>query len=234
MILVLAGTTEGREAAVALERQGQKVITATATAYGGELLKKDFKGEISDRPLNTGEMLQFIERRGITRVIDATHPFAVEVSVNARAACRKAGIIYERLERESLEAEAGEGVIIACNSEEAVQLAASAEGSIFLTVGSSKLEQYTAGLNPQKLVVRILPVERSLKKCLDLGIPPKNIIAMQGPFSEEINRALFRRFGPSLVITKESGSTGGTAEKISAARALSIPIVLIARPTGAQ
>jgi precorrin-6A/cobalt-precorrin-6A reductase len=230
VILVLAGTSEGRKTALSLEKQGHTVIAATATAYGGELLKKEFRGEISSKPLDFEGMLGFIETKQVTRVIDATHPFAEQVSANARAACRRAGILYERLEREMTGVGQEEGLIVARDVEEAVQLAAAAEGNIFLTVGSSKIEQYASALDPDKLVVRILPVVSSLERCLSGGISPKNIIAMQGPFNEEINRALFRRYCAAMVITKDSGPAGGTAEKISAAKSLNIPIIIISRP----
>jgi precorrin-6A/cobalt-precorrin-6A reductase len=230
VILVLAGTSEGRSAAVTLEREGHPVIAATATGYGGELLRTEFKGEISTRPLNLEEMIELITVRQVSRVIDATHPFAVEVSANAREACRRSGIVYERLEREVTNIEERTGVIYAADIEEAITIAATYEGVLFLTVGSSKLEEYTTALGTERLVVRILPVEASLKKCLDLGISPKNIIAMQGPFDEETNRLLFKRYHAALVISKESGPIGGTADKIRAARGLNIPIILIDRP----
>ncbi len=230
MILVLAGTSEGRQSAIDLEKESRKVMAATATAYGGELLEKDFQGEISTRPLGLEAMTELINRKDVIKVIDATHPFAEEVSKNAREACRLAGIEYERLEREGSHVEAGGGVIAARDMEEAVQIASGHAGNIFLTVGSSKLEHYTRSLDPEKLIVRILPVKASLEKCLKLGIPPKNIIAMQGPFDEEINKLLFRGYQAGLVITKDSGTAGGVAEKITAARALNIPVILIARP----
>jgi len=230
MILVLAGTSEGRLTAVSLEKEGLEVIASTATSYGGELLARDFCGEITARPLSFADMAQLITAKKISKVIDATHPFAVEVSNNIREACRLKGVTYERLEREEEAIDEGDGLVKARDVEEAVQLASEVEGKIFLAAGSSKLEYYTAGLGPERLVVRILPVKESLEKCLNLGISPQNIIAMQGPFDEEINRCLFKRYGASLVITKESGPAGGTKEKIDAARGLGIPVILIARP----
>ena len=234
MILVLAGTSEGRQAAIDLEKEGLKVMAATATTYGGELLQKDFQGEISTRPLDLEAMMELINLKGVIKVIDATHPFAEEVSKNAREACRLAGIEYERLEREGSDIKTGGGVLFARDTEEAVQLASGYKGNIFLTVGSSKLEHYTRSLDPDRLIVRILPVKASLEKCLDLGIPPKNIIAMQGPFDEEINKLLFQRYQAVLIITKDSGPAGGVAEKITAARALNIPVILISRPQSKQ
>ncbi len=230
MILVLAGTSEGRQTAVALEREGHRVMAATATDYGRQLLREEFKGEISSRALDGEELMQLIAARQIRRIVDATHPFAEKISVYARSACCRAGIVYERLERQSSDIESSGGVLAADDVEEAVQLASGTAGNIFLTVGSSKLEHYTRVLDPKKLIVRILPVLTSLEKCLSLGIPPKNIIAMQGPFAEDINRLLLLRYSAALVITKDSGPSGGTPEKINASRALGIPVIIITRP----
>ena len=231
MILVLAGTSEGRETASRLEKEGLPVMASTATEYGGELLARSFTGKIISGPLQLEELVRAIKECRVRKVLDATHPFAVDITENARLACSETGVAYERLERAPLEIEPGEGVIIARDTEEALQVAAATEGTIFLTIGSNKLHHYKTVIDPARMVVRILPLESSLEKCLDLGIPPKNIIAMQGPFDEEINYLLFKRYNASLVVSKESGSAGGTAEKISAARRLSIPLVLISRPT---
>jgi len=230
MILVLAGTSEGRKIAAALEKEGLPVIASTATDYGGELLRRDFKGEITSRRLDLGAMLELIVSKSITRLVDATHPYATEVTATAIEACRLSGISYERLERAASDPEALTGVIEVGSIEEAATLAASYNGNIILTTGSSKLEEYTSIIDPCRLVVRILPVTASLEKCLSLKIPPANIIAMQGPFDEETNRALFRRYNPAVVITKESGPTGGTAEKVKAAHSLNIPVILLTRP----
>jgi len=230
MILVLAGTSEGRKAAAALEKEGLPVIASTATDYGRELLRLDFKGEIISRRLDLEAMQKLIIDKGITRLLDATHPYATVATATAVEACRLSGISYERLERAASEPEALTGVIEAGSIEEAATTAASYSGSIFLTTGSSRLEHYTAFIDPSRLVVRILPVAASLEKCLSLKIPPANIIAMQGPFDEETNRALFKRYKAAAVITKESGPTGGTAEKIKAAHSLNIPVILLTRP----
>ncbi len=232
MILVLAGTGEGREAAVRLEKMGNKVVACTATAYGGQLLAKDFKGKILAKPLGLNEMLQLISEKQVEKVVDATHPFAVEVSRNAREACRRQAVTYERVVRETEKIPEDEEIIRARDLDEAVQLALtySKAGNFFLTTGSSKLEYYTEVLSPERLVVRILPVRESLEKCLALGILPENIIAMQGPFDEAINRMLFKRYKAGLVISKESGARGGAIEKIKAAKSLKLPLILISRP----
>jgi len=232
LILVLAGTTEGRKIAAALEKEGHRVIVTTATDYGGELLRKTFSGEIITKSLNSAELLQLIKNRNIDRVIDATHPYALEISNNARQACLKAAVLYERIERAtSSDLDVDREMILEVDSfEAATELAATFTGNIFLTIGSKKLHCFTARINPSRLVARILPLSDSLTECLTLGISPANIIAMQGPFDKELNKLLLRRYNAEVLVTKESGMAGGTAEKISAAQSLSIPIILITRP----
>ena len=230
MILVLAGTTEGREKAAALEKAGEQVIATTATEYGGELLRKNFKGEIISRPLESCELEKLIRERAIKRVVDATHPYAEQISTNARRACLSTEVPYERIERNSLKYSGEAAVIEAEDAAEAAGIAAAYRGNIFLTIGSRKLQFFSGAIDPEHLVVRILPLGASLEKCLDLGIPPKNIIAMQGPFDEELNRLLLRRYDATVLVTKESGTAGGTAEKIRAACSLGLPVILITRP----
>lgn len=235
MILVLAGTTEGRKIAAALEKEGHRVIASTATAYGGELLGRTFGGEIISRPLNSTELLRLIKTKKINRVIDATHPYALEISSNARQACLKAVVPYERIERAAVSnLGADNEMIIEVDSFEAAAELASTltenDGKIFLTIGSNELHCFAARIDPSRLVARILPVPDSIAKCLALNIQPANIIAMQGPFDEELNKLMLRRYNAIVLVTKESGMAGGTAEKISAAQSLSIPTILITRP----
>ena len=92
------------------------------------------------------------------------------------------------------------------------------------------LRQITELIEPEFIVARILPMVYSIKKCLEIGIPGENIIAMQGTFSKEFNKAIMREYAPSVIITKESGESGGTPSKISAAVELKIPIILVKRP----
>jgi precorrin-6A/cobalt-precorrin-6A reductase len=231
MILLLAGTTEGRKMADGLHRQGFKVLAATATVYGKELLSKTYPGQVIAGPLTLDDLLMIIKEKAINRVVDATHPYATQITYNAQEACRITGIAYERVERETSGIKADEGIIPAVDTVEAAHIAAKFKGTVFLTTGSSKLEDYTKIIAADRLVVRILPVRESLDKCLKLGILPANIVAMQGPFDYKTNKALFLRYDAAVIISKESGPQGGVKEKIDAAASLNIPVILISRPS---
>jgi precorrin-6A/cobalt-precorrin-6A reductase len=230
MILVLAGTGEGRLTARLLEEAGYEVLATAATGYGGRLLRESIKGKISSRPLDLDLMMEMIAMEKVSLLIDATHPFAVEASSNACQACRQQGIPYLRLERKSCSKELGGGVIWARDIKEAAEKAKKSTGVIFLTTGSTHLRKYVSLLGAKRLVVRVLPLPESLQTCLELGIAPQNIIAMQGPLGVELNRAMFRQYRAAVMVTKESGVAGGTKEKVEAARGLGIPAIVIARP----
>ena len=95
--------------------------------------------------------------------------------------------------------------------EEAAKLAATKRGVIMLTTGSKTLEIFAkelVGLENTRLIARMLPRIDNMEKCAELGIEQKNIVAMQGPFSKELNKALYKQYGVTLMITKESGKVG--------------------------
>ena len=80
------------------------------------------------------------------------------------------------------------------------------------------------------MTVRILPTAEVLKECEILGLLPKQIVAIQGPFSAELNAELFKHAGAEVIVTKNSGKIGGADTKIEAAEILNLPVVLINRP----
>ena len=76
----------------------------------------------------------------------------------------------------------------------------------------------------------MLPRIDNMEKCAELGIEQKNIVAIQGPFSKELNKALYKQYGVTLMITKESGKVGSVDEKLEAALECGIETIMIARP----
>ena len=80
------------------------------------------------------------------------------------------------------------------------------------------------------LMVRVLDHPQSLDACRRAGIRPEKVIAGRGPFSVDDNRRHIRACGAGVLVTKDSGAAGGTAEKLQAARAEGCDVVVIARP----
>jgi precorrin-6A/cobalt-precorrin-6A reductase len=164
-------------------------------------------------------------------VVDATHPFAVKIGELARSVCRAHGLPLFRYLRPAGRLPEHPLVVTVGNVAEAAS-AAAVGATVFLAVGTRLLDELVAhpALKGRRLVVRVLPDPRSLERCLALGIPPGDIVAAQGPFTVEFNRAMLRHFRAEVLVTKESGRAGGLEEKLAAALAEGIRAVVIRRP----
>lgn len=232
MILLLAGTSDARELAQEMLKKGMSLVATVVTESASESLEQVGISVRMGR-MTAEEMQQFIVQEAFSAVVDASHPFAEEASKNAMTAARLADVPYIRYERESQYFE-HPLVQVVQNYEEAAQLAAEKRGIIMLTTGSKTLATFTKvllDLTDTRLIARMLPRLDNMEKCQALGVAQKDIVAIQGPFSKELNVALFHQYGVTLMITKESGKVGSVDEKIEAALECGIETILIARPT---
>ena len=243
-ILIFGGTTEGRLLAEYCHLQEIEAYVSVVSGYGADLLPESEYLHVLSGRMAGDAMEGFMKRASIRAVFDATHPYAAEATRNIKEACGRAGVSYLRVTRESAAAEnpggdSGKGsaaafasqVVYVHSVEEAVCYLKDREGDILVTTGSKELAAYTAlpGYE-ERLYVRVLPSCAAISACEDIGIRGKRIIAMQGPFSEEMNRAMMRQLGVRYLVTKEAGTAGGFLEKLSAADALSVTAVVIGRP----
>lgn len=232
MLFLLAGTSDARELAVALQAQGYTLVASVVTETAATSLRAANIAVRTGR-LDQTAMAEVLTDLAATILIDASHPFAEEAHHTAVAAAAECGIPYLRYEREDGDAAKRPGVVAVDSYEQAAEVATHRKGSIMLTTGGKTLALFAKRLlgDPDiRLVVRLLPRPDNLLMCAEQGIEQKNIVAMQGPFSRELNAALFRHFGTTLVITKDSGERGAVDEKLQAAEALGIDVVLIRRP----
>mgnify|MGYP001141476622 FL=1 len=176
------------------------------------------------------DMVDFINENSITKIIDATHPYAVEVSTNAIKASKITNIKYLRFERESLIKNVDyENKYIVNDINEACEVANKIGHNIFIGTGSKNLYIYKEKIKNKNLIPRVLPTSEVLISCEELGFNADNIIAMKGPFSVEMNESTYKQYNIDLVITKESGAAGGFLEKIQACENLNIPVIIIRR-----
>lgn len=230
MILVLQGTGDGKLITQTLVGQGYRVGALAATDYGRELAV-EYGAILVDNNLNT-DAGTWLEQLGVQAVVDARHPFDGTGEDELARQCRANNIIYLRIGREETDISCHELLHPVSSMPEAAQKAAGLGKTIFLTTGSHDLEHFVAlqQIHDIRLVVRVLPEHRVVKKCQDMGIHTRDIVAMQGPFSKQINKALFKMYRAAVVVTKDSGRAGGTDTKIEAALALRIPVVIVKRP----
>ena len=223
--LIFGGTTEGRQALI---REPDAVVCVTSD-YARSLLPPGTDCRVG--ALNRAEMLDLMQSLRPRRVIDATHPYAVQVQANIRFCCSKLDIPLTRIERPADAQDDWRKLVHTVrDAHEAADALTETEGPIFLTTGSHTLSVYTRVIPPERLYVRVLPTMESLRLCQEAGILPSHICAMQGPFSQDLNLALFKELHIRTMVTKDSGAAGGLMEKVRAALALDIDILLIRRP----
>lgn len=227
-ILLFAGTTEGRELAEYLVERKVKVHACVATPYGESLLPKNRLLSISHQRLDECQMRELITEFDPRYVVDATHPFAKEVTENIKRACIEVKAPYIRLLREA--GQAGESVCVE-DVEAAVEYLEGTSGNILVTTGSKELENYTRLTDyRERIFARVLSVGDVAVKCEKLGIRGRHLICMQGPFSVEMNLAMLREYKISYLVTKESGIAGGYPQKCEAAAMAGVGLVVIGRP----
>ncbi len=232
MILVIAGTKDGREIAEALEQEGYPLLISVTSEYGRQRLAERLQQCVNDNALDAAGLLELIRARGIRLVIDASHPYALAVSANSRAAAATAGISYLRYERPPVELPVYDKLHRADSYETAARLAAALGQTIFLTTGSRHLAAFmeSPDVKERRVVARVLPEATVLAECSRIGLQPHDIVALSGPFSKELNMALFSEYQADVIVTKNSGEIGGSDTKIAAAMALKLPIVILERP----
>lgn len=230
MILVLGGTSDSLEICSELNKVFNLKYTLSVTTEYGKDLAKGYARNVILGKLTKDDMMKFIKEKNVKQIIDATHPYAIEVSKNAISCSSEADIEYIRYERKSLiENITYKNIFIVDSIEEACTIAKQRAHNIFIGTGSKNLDKYVQLLPNKKLITRVLPTSEVIKSCEDLGLNGDNIIAMKGPFSKTINIEMYKQYKIDLVITKESGVAGGFLEKVDAAEFLDIPVVIIRR-----
>ena len=272
-ILIFAVTTEGRMLAEYVSGINQKnkgctgnavehpvrCFVCTATGYGKRILDNLPGVAICAGRMDSAGIQHFIEKNNIDLVIDATHPFAGEVTANIKSACaaanmkieannilQKSAVRYVRCLRERGEhisgenirataggamQNAGDSAVWTDSVSQAVSYLKKTTGNILIATGSKELHLYTEIENyRQRCFARVLSTREAVEKSVDLGFEGRHLIAMQGPFSVEMNLALLKQTEAAWFVTKESGATGGFEEKLKAARLAQAVPVIVGRP----
>lgn len=241
-ILIFAGTTEGRKLIekVSMGESRLNFYVSVATEYGKSLYPENLSNVVvlSGR-LTSDEMVDLMKKHQFHLVIDATHPYAVDVTKNIKEACNKSNTKYIRLLRElhrGAETHITEKDLLNVQSrcvyvkdtQEAIDYLNETEGKVLLTTGSKELEAYTKIKNyKERLFPRVLPTTEVVEKCWNLGFSAKQLICIQGPFSYEMNLAMIRQIDASYLVTKETGDVGGFYEKCEAAMEAGANLVII-------
>ena len=231
-VLIFSGTTEGRELAAILAKSGIESHVCVATEYGERVMDEDELIHIECGRLDEEGMKKLYDSVGCSVVVDATHPYASLVSDTIKKSLADRDIEYLRLLRPE---DGSHGAKVYADVDACADALRKTEGNILLTTGSKELDHFWKYEDlKERLYVRVLPGEESIKICKDLGIDGKRIIAMQGPFSKEMNKAIIKEYDIEHLVSKNSGKPGGIEAKIAACEDCSVAMHLIDRPTEAE
>ncbi|MEL4106878.1 precorrin-6A reductase [Oscillospiraceae bacterium WX1] len=231
-LLIFGGTGDAPPLLRALAPYKLDITLCVATEYGRLTAPGNLSGlTVKTGRMNAAQIEELLRSGGYACVIDATHPYAFEVTKNIRAALSKTGVPGFRLLR--AESTCAGAVIVKTMADAAAYLNETTD-NVLLTTGSKELSAFTAVRDFEKrLYPRVLPTATSIEACLIAGFPAEHIIAMQGPFSKELNIALMRQFQIKTLVTKDGGTTGGFPEKQEAAAALGARLIVVSRPDDA-
>lgn len=230
-LMVMAGTSDARKIIKGLSITDNHVLATIISVNGADLARTSGADEVLVGRFDSSKLSEIIQKHEIDILIDATHPFASEATKNAVKASDKEGIRYLRFDRPTLDIPENDLVHKVNSFKEAVdEIIKLGEGRIFHLAGVMTLHNLTDRIYPQRIVARVLPTKFSIEKCLEAGLSQENIVAMQGTYSTEFNKALMNEYDISMVVTKESGKSGGTPSKLEAALELGIDIIMVMRP----
>ncbi len=229
-VVIFSGTTEGRNLSEQLNRRGIPHSVFVATEYGQMMQPKGESILVEEGRKDTAEIREAIKNASV--VVDATHPYAELVTDNIREAAQELGVRLLRVVRDADDGSLDlSGVTFFDSASECADALSGIKGNILLTTGSKELKELCAGIEDKdRLYVRVLPSLESIRLCEEAGIRNDRIIALQGPFSRELNAALLRQYHIDVLVTKDSGKAGGFDEKILSCADEKVKVFCIKRP----
>lgn len=228
---LIGGTTESATLAVAIACLGLPCIITVTTAAAEALYPKIPMLQTWVGRLNTEQIKQFLQQNQIAAVLDASHPYAVEISQMVIQATAEQQIPYLRFERPAVDSQADNSQVIFLDSFETLLVGDYLyQQRVLLTVGYKALPLFVDWQERSTLFARILPAVASLEVAIASGFSSDRIIALRPPVNAELEKALWRHWEISLVVTKASGVAGGEDVKRLVAAELEVPLVIISRP----
>ncbi|GKT02953.1 precorrin-6A reductase [Furfurilactobacillus entadae] len=229
MILLIGGTSESLVVADMLTAQHIPFMLSVTTGYGNTLAHQHAQ-TVVETMFTPETLTTFIKDHHITVIIDASHPFAQVISQLAMTIAAQTAVAYVRYERTHPQL-TGDHIVTVTSQAEALAYLAAHDGNVYLSTGSKTAADYATALGVDRLQVRVLPTASVLEKLTTAGFSAHQIDALCGPFSTELNVALFERAAAKILVTKNSGDRGGMSEKVAAAQQLNLTVLIIEAPT---
>ncbi len=221
MIWIIGGTSETKHLISRLK--GKREFVATVATYSGAEVLQEQQAIVGR--MDYSAMVQFIKGKSIVTIVDMSHPYATEVSENAKAAGAATGAAYIRFVRKN---SAMEDCVFVESVEKCASYLEDVKGCVFFTTGIKNIKDFEKVRGANRFIYRVLPSVFSIQECVQRGIRMEDIIAILGPVSEAMNYQMFKDYKADYVIMKDSGKEGGTLDKINACKKLGItPIVIL-------
>ncbi|MER9858154.1 MULTISPECIES: cobalt-precorrin-6A reductase [unclassified Mesorhizobium] len=219
-ILILGGTTEARQLAGKLAARASVTLslagrTESPVAQGVPVRSGGFGG--------ADGLADYLRKEHIDLLIDATHPYAAQISANAAQAARVAGVPILALRRPGWEHVEGDRWTEVNTSGDAARALGLASRRVFLALGRQEVAAFEAAPQHHYLIRSVDPVEPRL------AVPDASYLLARGPFPETEERTLLEEHRIDVVVSKNSGGAA-TYGKIAAARALGLDVVMVRRP----
>jgi len=231
VIALILGTSEGKVIVENLNKYTDDLLLSVASSYGGSLLENYKYKILNDKPLTKDELKEMLKVNGVKLLIDASHPYAVEITYNALEICNSLNINYIRYERASIvdKYTNSPNIMEVESYEELDKVLKNIYGTILNTTGSRNINKILDLNLNNRIIHRVLPTLKVLSECEELGVKVEDIIAMKGPFSKELNLCFINEFDVKAMLLKDSGIVGGTLEKLEAIVASNIYGIVIGR-----
>ena len=220
-LLILGGTGD----AVRLSAQASTLNLVVISSLAGRTEQSRLAHDGSTARVGgfggVGGLVAYLQQENIDLVIDATHPFAQQISGNAAEAAKICGLSRLVLQRPAWEKVAGDRWFSVQNHAAAADMLPGLAQRIFLTIGRQELSSY-AHLSDLWFLMRSIDPPPA-------PLPPGEIVLAKGPFTHTADKNLLLQHQIELIVSKNSGGAA-TYAKIIAARELELPIVMIQRP----
>ncbi len=221
-ILILGGTAESRALAGALAERPDCTVTLSLAGRTANPLPQGVPTRIGGFG-GAGGLAAYLRDETIDVLIDATHPYAAQISANAARASELAGVRLLALRRPAWQQRQGDQWIDVKSIADALDTLGVAPRRVFLALGRKEIAPFERAPQHTYLVRSVDPVDPPL------AMPHAIYLTARGPFNEAADRALLERHRIDVVVAKNSGGEASYG-KIAGARALHLPVVMVKRP----
>ena len=220
-VWLIGGTSESRTIAQRLTQQGLPWLV-TVVSLTAARLYQGLPGQVQPGALDAAGMQTFVRQHGIRAIVDASHPFATEISKQAMAL----GLPYLRFERQACSLEPPAEPLPDLDT--LLQPQYLENRRVLLTLGIKALQRFQPWQQRAHLWARILPTAQ--EQAIQAGFQPEQLICDRSPTDALVEQTLWQRLEVDTVVTKASGGPGGVPIKIAAAKALGVKLLVITRP----